>query len=84
MSTPVMHKKKKFGTGTIWTVLAWILGLGFFFEGGEVDEDEKVRAARATLKEGGQLCFQLCRLKSVGEICLYYPVFGVAQIRGSH
>ena len=31
MSTPVMHKKKKFGTGTIWTVLAWILGLGFFF-----------------------------------------------------
>jgi len=31
MSTPVMNKKKKFGSGTIWTVVAWIVGLGFFF-----------------------------------------------------
>ena len=29
MSTPVMHKKKKFGTGTIWTVLAWILAFSW-------------------------------------------------------
>ncbi len=31
MSTAVVNKKKKKGSGTIWTVIAWIVGLGFFF-----------------------------------------------------
>ncbi|MBY6412961.1 carbohydrate ABC transporter permease [Rhodococcus sp. BP-252] len=30
-SAPIVKHKKKFGAGTIWTVVAWIVGIGFFF-----------------------------------------------------